>query len=81
MVSLIDYLKTLDPRRVPGVTDTVLHFATIITPRTGSRPEAMSWQLLPSPGDTPRRATSVGNLPKAPSRPIRRFPRHAIVSH
>jgi mono/diheme cytochrome c family protein len=32
MAALIDYLKTLDPRRMPGVTDTVLHFATIITP-------------------------------------------------
>jgi len=32
MAALIDYLKRLDPRRVPGVTDTVLHFATIITP-------------------------------------------------
>jgi hypothetical protein len=32
MTSLIDYLKTLVPARVPGVTDTVLHFATIITP-------------------------------------------------
>jgi hypothetical protein len=32
MASLIDYLKTLDPTRVPGVTATVLHFATIITP-------------------------------------------------
>ncbi|MEX3937278.1 cytochrome c [Paraburkholderia phymatum] len=32
MRALIDYLKTLDRRRAPGVTDTVLHFATIITP-------------------------------------------------
>lgn len=32
MHALIDYLKTLDRRRAPGVTDTVLHFATIITP-------------------------------------------------
>ncbi|HWT39409.1 MAG TPA: c-type cytochrome [Paraburkholderia sp.] len=32
MHALIDYLKTLDQRRAPGVTDTVLHFATIITP-------------------------------------------------
>jgi hypothetical protein len=32
MASLIDYLKKLDSPRVPGVTDTVLHFATIITP-------------------------------------------------
>lgn len=32
MAALIAYLKTLDPRHVPGVTDTVLHFATIITP-------------------------------------------------
>lgn len=32
MAALIDYLKALDQRRVPGVTDTVLHFATIITP-------------------------------------------------
>ena len=32
MAALIDYLKQLDQRRVPGVSDTVLHFATIITP-------------------------------------------------
>ena len=32
MASLIGYLKRLDQRRVPGVTDTTLHFATIITP-------------------------------------------------
>jgi len=30
--SLIAYLNTLYPARVPGVTPTVLHFATIITP-------------------------------------------------
>lgn len=30
--ALIDYLKHLDRRVLPGVTDTVLHFATIITP-------------------------------------------------
>jgi len=32
MAALIAYLKSMDRRRVPGVTDTVLHFATIITP-------------------------------------------------
>jgi cytochrome c553 len=32
MAQLIAYLKSLDQRNVPGVTDTVLHFATIITP-------------------------------------------------
>jgi hypothetical protein len=32
MAALIDYLKNLDQRHVPGVTDTTLHFATIITP-------------------------------------------------
>lgn len=32
MHALIGYLKTLDRRRALGVTDTVLHFATIITP-------------------------------------------------
>jgi hypothetical protein len=32
MHSLIDYLKSLDRRSEPGVTDTVLHFATVITP-------------------------------------------------
>jgi hypothetical protein len=32
MASLIDYLKRLSVRHVPGVTDTVLHFATIVTP-------------------------------------------------
>jgi Cytochrome c len=31
MSALIEYLKSLDHRREPGVTDTVLHFATIIT--------------------------------------------------
>ncbi len=32
MAGLLAYLKKLSPRRVPGVTETVLHFATIITP-------------------------------------------------
>ncbi len=32
MAALIGYLKALGVRRVPGVTDTVLHFATIVTP-------------------------------------------------
>lgn len=32
MTELIAYLKRLGQRRSPGVTDTVLHFATIITP-------------------------------------------------
>jgi hypothetical protein len=32
MAALIGYLKGLDQSRVPGVTDTALHFATIITP-------------------------------------------------
>ena len=32
MGALIGYLKSLDRRKLPGVTDTVLHFATIITP-------------------------------------------------
>ncbi|WP_233886940.1 c-type cytochrome [Paraburkholderia flagellata] len=32
MQALIGYLKHLDRRRATGVTDTVLHFATIITP-------------------------------------------------
>jgi hypothetical protein len=32
MSELIDYLKSLSPGAVPGVTDSVLHFATIITP-------------------------------------------------
>jgi hypothetical protein len=32
MAALIGYLKKLDVRQVPGVTDTVLHFATIVTP-------------------------------------------------
>lgn len=32
MAALIDYLKHLDQHQSPGVTDTVLHFATIITP-------------------------------------------------
>ena len=32
MAALIDYLKRLGVRQVPGVTDTVLHFATIVTP-------------------------------------------------
>jgi hypothetical protein len=32
MAALIGYLKRLDRRKRPGVTDTVLHFATIITP-------------------------------------------------
>jgi hypothetical protein len=32
MAALIAHLEGLDQRRVPGVTDKVLHFATIITP-------------------------------------------------
>jgi len=32
MASLIGFLKRLSVRQVPGVTDTVLHFATIVTP-------------------------------------------------
>lgn len=32
MAALTAYLKTLDVARIPGVTDTLLHFATIITP-------------------------------------------------
>ncbi|MEX3958033.1 cytochrome C [Trinickia sp. EG282A] len=32
MASLIGYLKRLDHHRVPGVEDTVLHFATVVTP-------------------------------------------------
>ena len=32
MAALIEYLKSLSAERVPGVTDTVLHFATIFTP-------------------------------------------------
>lgn len=32
MAELIAYLKVLTPRRVPGVTDAELHFATVITP-------------------------------------------------
>ena len=34
MAALISYLKKLDVRDVPGVTETVLHFATVITPDT-----------------------------------------------
>jgi hypothetical protein len=32
MAALIAYLKKLSPGSVPGVTDSVLHFATIVTP-------------------------------------------------
>jgi len=32
MASLIDYLKKLDAQSAPGVTDTMMHFATVITP-------------------------------------------------
>jgi hypothetical protein len=32
MAALIAYLKTLDAQRLPGVTDTLLHFATVVTP-------------------------------------------------
>jgi hypothetical protein len=32
MGALIAYLKELDQRRVPGVTESTLHFATVITP-------------------------------------------------
>jgi hypothetical protein len=32
LAALVAYLKTLDPTRAPGVNDTTLYFATIITP-------------------------------------------------
>ncbi len=32
MTALVTYLKSLDVHRVPGVTDTLVHFATIVTP-------------------------------------------------
>jgi uncharacterized protein YunC (DUF1805 family) len=32
MAALTDYLRSLTRTKVPGVTDTVLHFATIVTP-------------------------------------------------
>jgi hypothetical protein len=32
MAALVSYLEKLDARKVPGVTETVLHFATIVTP-------------------------------------------------
>ena len=32
MSALLSYLKELDRHRVPGVSDTILHFATIVTP-------------------------------------------------
>ena len=32
MSALIDYLRRLSPRKVPGVTEGELHFATIVTP-------------------------------------------------
>jgi hypothetical protein len=32
VTALIAYLKSMDPRRVPGVQDRIMHFATIITP-------------------------------------------------
>lgn len=32
MAALIGYLKRLDAKRIPGVTDSTLHFATVITP-------------------------------------------------
>jgi len=37
MAALISYLKALGSRPSPGVTDQVLHFATIITPGTDAR--------------------------------------------
>jgi mono/diheme cytochrome c family protein len=32
MAALIAYLKSLGARKIPGVTDTLLHFATVVTP-------------------------------------------------
>jgi hypothetical protein len=43
MANLIAYLKTLDPQPPPGVTDTLLHFATILTP--DANPAARSGML------------------------------------
>lgn len=36
LAQLTDYLRQLTPRAVPGVSDTVLHFATIFTPEAGA---------------------------------------------
>ena len=40
MGALIGHLKRLDQRKVPGVTDTVLHFATVVTPDADPRQAA-----------------------------------------
>jgi hypothetical protein len=49
MAALIGFLKRLDARTLPGVDGTMLHFATIITPRRG-------------PGQTPGNAGRVAAL-------------------
>ena len=47
MAALIAYLKSLDVRQVPGVTDTVLHFATIVTPDADPVKRAGMLDVLP----------------------------------
>ena len=54
--SLVAYLNTLYPARVPGVTPTVLHFATIVTPDTFAD---MITQLV----TTSRRAAIFSSVP------------------
>jgi Cytochrome c len=46
MVRLIAYLRTLDPQPVPGVTDTTLHFASIITPDADPKARAGMLDVL-----------------------------------
>jgi hypothetical protein len=46
MASLLEYPQVLVPRRLPGVTDTVLHFATVVTPDADSAKRSGTLDVL-----------------------------------
>jgi cytochrome c553 len=57
MAALVGHLKGLHPRKVPGVSDTVLHFATIITP--DADPVKRCWMSSSAISPTKIRSPSV----------------------
>ncbi len=68
MAALIAYLKSLDREVEPGVTDTVLHFATVITPDADpAKREAMLAVLRQFLKDKNDKAFAIG--PSAPIKP------------
>ncbi len=68
MAALIAYLKSLGPAGEPGGTDTVLHFATVVTPDADPvRREAMLAVLRQFVKDKNDKAFTIG--PTAPIKP------------